>query len=119
MSRTPARGQSLREYGLLLALVGIIVVTSLIFLGPIIEDHFYAPITVDGETYIAVKAADQIKIDGELFVAADTDTTCLVLSEDAINVNGSDYLAVAEGNSLEHQGRTFVLVDDECLEDNS
>lgn len=39
MYRDP-RGQTLVEYGLLLALIAIIVIAALVFLGPIIADLF-------------------------------------------------------------------------------
>ncbi len=34
------RGQTLVEYGLLLALIAIVVIAALIFLGPVIADLF-------------------------------------------------------------------------------
>jgi pilus assembly protein Flp/PilA len=38
--RRNADGQTLVEYGLLLALIAIVVIAALIFLGPIISDIF-------------------------------------------------------------------------------
>lgn len=39
-SRDESRGQTLVEYGLLLALIAIIVIVALLFLGPIISNIF-------------------------------------------------------------------------------
>jgi Flp pilus assembly pilin Flp len=39
--RSSALGQTLVEYGLLLALISIIVIAALLFLGPIVQQIFF------------------------------------------------------------------------------
>jgi Flp pilus assembly pilin Flp len=41
------RGQGLGEYALILALIGIVAIVSLAFLGGTISDLFWAPINVE------------------------------------------------------------------------
>jgi pilus assembly protein Flp/PilA len=38
--KTSERGQTLVEYGLLIALIAVVVIVALLFLGPIIRDLF-------------------------------------------------------------------------------
>lgn len=45
--RDDERGQGLAEYALILALIAIIVIVSLAFLGTTISDLFWAPISED------------------------------------------------------------------------
>ena len=40
VSRRDEEGQTLVEYGLLLALIAIVVIVALIFLGPLVSDIF-------------------------------------------------------------------------------
>lgn len=73
---TPFRGQTLVEYGLLLALVAAIVITGLVFLGPIVsqifkEDGASCPnasqIVIDGRTYCQLEENTVIIRDGHAY----------------------------------------------------
>lgn len=104
------RGQTFVEYGLLLALLGIIVIVALLM----ITSLFGSRTEVAGQTYQRLSSNQVVRIQGRTYV--DADIECLANGGNSvIEVEGSRFILIDEQSLAQIKGYDYALLHEGCL----